>query len=126
MQVTGPSPARFTFDRSGGAAISGSVALWAPTPVTAAAPASQSSWRFAGQALFQNLSLPHEVQDIPLAPGDYLAILQVEVEESLNGRYTFGLGAMGHALFADNGNVDTTSASNDSMSFKDRFVVTIV
>jgi hypothetical protein len=124
MQVTGPSPAVLTLRRGGGAFILARVDLWAATPVVAGAPAP--GWRFVASVPLDEVANPRETRSAVLPAGDYLAILTLRVEESVNGTYQFEFDAMGQALYRDSGNVDTTSSPHDARAFKDQFVLTIV
>jgi hypothetical protein len=103
------------FSRSGGALITARVDVWKP---------GKDDWEFVAQYTFSDATQPTEVVHAKLAQGTYTCIFQCFVEESLNGKYKFMFTVDGDDTFADDGDVNTTSAPNDSKVYKDQFIIT--
>lgn len=110
------SPATFDFNRAGGAIILGRLDVW---------KATTNGWQLVHSAEFKDATLPVESVSVSLPKGNYTAIFQCFVQESLNGRYRFQLAAGGTPVFASDGDVNTTPAANDTKVFKDQFILEV-
>ena len=105
-----------SFERSGGAIIAARVDIWKP---------AADQWRQVAAMEFENPLQSIEKVKGKLPRGQYTCVFQCFVEESLNGRYDFNFAVDGKATFVDSGDVNTTTASNDSKVFKDQFVLDV-
>jgi hypothetical protein len=117
MHVKTASPVSMAFQRAGGSIILSRVDIWQSTP---------TGWSAINSTLFQQVTKPVESHSITLPKGTYAAVFTCRVEESLNGVYDFKFDVQKNALFADKGNVNTTSSPNDSKAYKDQFVLEVV
>ena len=116
MIQTVASPFALQFSRTGGSLITARLDVWQPTP---------TGWQSVGQFAFSDPT--HSVENVPgqLAPGSYTCVFQCYVEESLNGKYSFDFSVAGSSVYQDSGDVNTTSANNDSKVYKDQFVLKV-
>jgi len=116
MLRTSKSPVSFSFERSGGSLIVAQVDVW---------EATASDWKLAGQFKFNDATQAAQTQSGVLPKGSYTCIFQCFVQESLNGKYKFSFDVGSKTTYEDEGDVNTTSASNDSKVFKDQFVLEV-
>jgi hypothetical protein len=105
-----------SFDRSGGAIIVARVDIWKP---------DEDQWRQVAALEFKNPLKATETIKGKLAAGQYTCVFQCFVQESLNGRYDFNFAVDGKPTFVDTGDVNTTTATDDSEVFKDQFVLDV-
>ena len=105
-----------SFDRSGGAIIVARVDVWKP---------EADQWRQVRALEFKDPLKSTEVIKEKLARGQYTCVFQCFVQESLNGRYDFNFAVDGKATFIDTGDVNTTTATDDSKVFKDQFILDV-
>jgi hypothetical protein len=117
MQVVSPTPAALQLRRKGGSIVTARLDFWSATP---------AGWQLAGSSIFQNVTAPSETQHAPLPKGQYTAVFTCRVEESINGVYDFHFDVGPTAVYADSGNVNTTSDPHDSKVYKDQFVLDVV
>jgi len=116
MQVSSQSPVPFQFKRKGGSIITSRADVWS---------AVASGWKLVDAVVFQQVTAPNEQLSLKLQKGQYTVVFQCRVEESVNGVYDFGLNCGASAVFADNGNVNTTSDPHDAKVYKDQFVLDV-
>jgi hypothetical protein len=110
------SPVEVRFFRAGGSIVIARVDVWKATP---------NAWEpVAVYDLRDTLSQVEVIQQV-LPAGSYTCVFQCFVQESLNGKYEFRLDVAGEPTFSDAGDVNTTSASNDSKVYKDQFVLQV-
>lgn len=100
MSVNVKSPARFVFDRSGGADIQSVVQIWIKKD--AYGPADKP----VTQLGFQNPLQSHETQSATLPPGAYIAVFLAMAREALNGVYAMRLAIDGEQVYAKEGDVN--------------------
>jgi hypothetical protein len=117
MQISAASPVRLQLKRAGGSVITARLDCWSATP---------TGWQLAGSVAFQDVANPLETQSITLKKGQYTCVFTCRVEESVNGVYDFEFGVGGKPLYADHGNVNTTSDPHDSKAYKDQFVLDVI
>jgi hypothetical protein len=116
MKVSSTSPVAMNLKRGGGSIILARVDFWSATP---------TGWKLIASANFQNVASKAEAQSTKLAKGQYSVVFTCRVEESVNGIYDFKFDVAGVALYADSGNVNTTSDPHDSKVYKDQFVLDV-
>jgi hypothetical protein len=116
MLRTAKSPVTFNFERSGGSLIVAQVDVW---------KATANDWKLAGQFKFTDATQPAQNLSGVLPKGSYTCIFQCFVQESLNGKYKFSFDVGSKTTYEDEGDVNTTAASNDSKVFKDQFVLEV-
>jgi len=105
-----------SLDRSGGSIITARVDIW---------KAEEDQWVQVAELEFNDPLQSSEKLKRKLPAGQYTCVFQCFVEESLNGRYDFNFAVDAKPTFADTGDVNTTSASNDSKIFKDQFILAV-
>ena len=110
------SPVTFDFAREGGSIILARVDIW---------KANVDGWELKASNEFKDAVKSNESAKLPLPEGSYTGIFQCFVQESLNGRYSFELSVGGKATFLDKGDVNTTTAKDDTKVFKDQFIVEV-
>lgn len=105
-----------SFRRQGGSIITARVDVWR---------AEGDQWKHVAELPFDRSVVDVERQSRQLPAGEYTCVFQCFVEESLNGRYDFELSVNDAATYADNGDVNTTAAKNDSKVYKDQFILEV-
>jgi hypothetical protein len=85
----------------------------------------EDQWVQVAELEFNDPLLRSETLKRKLGAGQFTCVFQCFVEESLNGRYDFNFAVDGKPTFVDTGDVNTTSASNDSKIFKDQFILPV-
>lgn len=110
------SPFQLEFTRSGGALVTARLDVW---------QATNAGWQPAAQYEFRQATQPREVVTGTLAQGSYTCVFQCYVEESLNGKYAFSFSVGGVGTYSDSGDVNTTSAPNESKVYKDQFILVV-
>jgi len=116
MLRTVTSPFNMSFTRSGGALITARADVWKADP---------GGWVHIAQFEFSNPTLPAEQLQGTLPSGSYTCVFKCYVEESLNGIYSFDFQIGGVDTYNDDGDVNSTSAGNDSKVYKDQFILEI-
>jgi len=116
MHVTSPSPVTMELTRGGGSIILARADFWQSAP---------TGWVLVTSASFQNVAKSPETQTVKLPKGQYTVVFTCRVEESINGVYDFAFSTAGKPLYADKGNVNTTSDPHDSKAYKDQFVLDV-
>lgn len=116
MLRTVSAPFDFSLSRAGGSLITARIDVWLP---------SDEGWKPVTSCVFSDSTVPKEVRSLELAPNTYTCVFQCFVEESLNGRYEFQFSVNEAATYSDSGDVNTTSANNDSKVYKDQFVLVV-
>lgn len=117
MQVTSPAQVALELRRKGGSIITSRLDVWSAT---------QSGWQLEDSALFQKVTMAVERQQMKLKKGQYTAVFTCRVEESVNGVYDFNFDVGATPVYADHGNVNTTSDPHDSKVYRDQFVLDVV
>ena len=117
MKVTSSSPVAMELKRAGGSIIIARADFWSATA---------TGWTLIASASFQAVANPNEAQSVKLKKGQYTVVFTCRVEESVNGTYDFSFSVAGAALYADKGNVNTTSDPHDAKVYKDQFVLDVV
>lgn len=110
------SPVAIDFKRQGGSIILARIDIW---------KAKVDGWTLLASEEFKDATRPSESVSLTLAKGSYTGVFQCFVQESLNGHYQFELSIGGKATFADNGDVNTTPAKDDTKVFKDQFILEV-
>lgn len=115
LRKSGPS-VNMEFSRAGGSIVIARTDVWKATP---------DGWQAVAAFVFNDPMKPSEsvVQKLPV--GSYTCVFQCFVEESLNGKYRFELDVAKDETFADDGDVNTTSAPDDKKVFKDQFILEV-
>jgi hypothetical protein len=116
MLRIGKSPFEMRFERGGGALTIARLDIWMPT---------DTDWQSMGSFTFTDSAQATEMKQGNLPPGDYTCIFQCFVEESLNGKYSFTFSVVGKPTYQDDGDVNASSAKNESKVFRDQFVLRI-
>jgi hypothetical protein len=116
MQVTSSAPVPLELRRKGGSIVTSRLDVWLATP---------AGWRLEGSSVLQNVTAPVERQSMKLAKGQYTAVFTCRVEESINGVYEFNFDVGPTPVYADKGNVNTTSDPHDSKVYRDQFVLVV-
>jgi hypothetical protein len=115
LRTSGPSVS-MQFERKGGSIIIARVDVWKATP---------SDWQAIATFNFgDSLKLQESITQ-QLAQGTYTCVFQCYVHESLNGKYDFDFRVGNQQTFLDDGDVNTTSAPDDSKVFKDQFQLNV-
>ena len=114
MQVTTNSPFNIELQRRGGAIIVCRVDYWLPT---------QSDWDLKDSTHFNHVTTEVESHSVNLASGHYTVVAKFFVEESINGVFDFNLLVNGQSVSSKSGDVNKTSSSSDSMTYKSQFVL---
>ena len=107
---------KMRFTRAGGSIVVARTDLW---------KATSSGWKPVTAFTFNDPTNPAESQVKPVPAGSYTCVFQCFVEESLNGKYQFQFDVGSTKTFADEGDVNTTSAPNDTKVFKDQFILEV-
>lgn len=105
-----------SFSRSGGALVIARVDVWKPTT---------PEWQLIQSFLFNDSTLPKEVLPGELVAGSYTCVFQCFVQEAVNGVFQFAFAVDAEPTYEDGGDVNTTSAPNDSKTYHDEFVLNV-
>lgn len=107
---------QMSFERDGGTVIVASVDVWQERG---------ADWQLVKQFPFKNALSSQQSLPGDLPTGTYTCVFWCLVRESLNGRFKFGLLVNGSPTFVNQGDVNTTSAKDDSKVFKSQFVLEV-
>lgn len=110
------SPVALAFSRKGGSIILARVDIW---------KAKADDWVLVFTHEFRDPTQALESSSATLAKGTYAGVFQCFVQESLNGRYHFELAVGAKPTFADDGDVNTTPAKDDTKVFRDQFMLEV-
>lgn len=117
MQTTATSPVGLELKRNGGAIVTARIDIWSASP---------QGWNLHTSSVFQKVASKIELQSVKLPQGQYTVVFTCRVEESVNGVYAFAFNVANTALYADQGNVNTTPDPHDAKVYKDQFVLDVV
>ncbi len=116
MFRTAKSPVKMTIKRSGGSIIHVRVDVWRAT---------EEDWEAVAQFEFIEATESTETLKKAIPKGTYTCVARCYVEESLNGIYHMKFDVDGDETFEASGDVNTTSAPNDSRVFRNQFVLEV-
>jgi hypothetical protein len=116
MFRTAKSPVKMAIHRSGGSIIHVRVDVWR---------AAAEDWEAVEQYEFVEATESTENIKKTIPKGTYTCVARCYVEESLNGVYDMKFSVDGTETFAASGDVNTTSAPNDSRVFRNQFVLEV-
>jgi len=117
MLIQIPAGSNVEFHRGGGSIVIAQIDIWQPTT---------AGWKLLQQLEFRAPVQPVQSLQLAVPAGNYTAVFQCFVQESLNGVYEFLLKVANNKVYADKGDVNTTPAKDDTKVYKDQFVMKVV